>query len=90
MREDRFTSTEADAAVFERARSADEPSERPTRAEAERDEHDDQRDCPDCEQGKHANCLGDAWSNKADDWVPCPCADRGHDVTYHVKHVSTT
>jgi hypothetical protein len=47
-----------------------------------------QRDCPDCEQGKHTNCHGDAWSNDADDWVPCPCADTGHGVTYHVKHVS--
>lgn len=41
MREDYFTSTPEDAAAYERARSADDPVERPTRLEAERDEHDD-------------------------------------------------
>lgn len=76
-REDRFTSTEHDASLYA-AHHADDPDPRPTLAEMQRDEADEQRSCPDCEQGKCRNCLGDAWSNDADDWVPCPCADRGH------------
>jgi len=38
MREDYFTNTERDAAAYERARSADDPSDRPTLAELQRDE----------------------------------------------------
>jgi hypothetical protein len=34
----------------------------------------DLRDCPDCEQGKHANCGGDTWDNERDCFAPCPCA----------------
>jgi hypothetical protein len=35
------------------------------------------RDCPDCEQGKHSGCLIEVLDDN-DDWVPCPCAERGH------------
>jgi hypothetical protein len=31
------------------------------------------RSCPDCEQGKHANCTGEAWCNEHDAPVSCPC-----------------
>jgi hypothetical protein len=40
-REDHFTNTPEDAAAYERARSADDVDDRPTRAEAERDEAGD-------------------------------------------------
>jgi hypothetical protein len=36
------------------------------------------RSCPDCEQGKHRNCTGEAWDNDADDFAPCPCGDLIH------------
>jgi hypothetical protein len=36
------------------------------------------RSCPDCEQGKHGNCTGEAWDNDADAPVPCPCQMAGH------------
>ena len=32
------------------------------------------RPCPDCEQGKHANCTGEAWDNDADAPTTCPCS----------------
>ena len=32
------------------------------------------RSCPDCEQGKHANCTGDAWDNDTDAPTVCPCS----------------
>jgi hypothetical protein len=32
------------------------------------------RDCPDCEQGKHANCTGEAWCNEHDVPARCPCS----------------
>jgi len=32
------------------------------------------RSCPDCEQGKHANCTGEAWDNDADAPTVCPCS----------------
>jgi len=32
------------------------------------------RSCPDCEQGKHANCTGEAWDNDADAPTACPCS----------------
>jgi hypothetical protein len=32
------------------------------------------RPCPDCEQGKHANCTGEAWDNEADAPTACPCS----------------
>lgn len=50
------------------------------------------RDCPDCEQGKHLGCLVEVLatyslgpSSEAQDmiedvWVPCPCAERNHNV----------
>ena len=38
MREDYFTHTEADAGAYERARSADDYDDRPTRAELQHDE----------------------------------------------------
>lgn len=41
MREDRYTHSEADAAAYERMRSADDPDDQPTLLEAERDEADD-------------------------------------------------
>ena len=28
---------------------------------------------PDCAQGKHVACSGQAWDWEADDLVPCPC-----------------
>lgn len=36
--------------------------------------------CPECQQGKHGtgNCDGSTWSDALDDYVPCPCAERGH------------
>jgi len=36
------------------------------------------RSCPDCEQGKHRNCTGEAWDNDVDDFAPCPCGDLIH------------
>jgi RecJ-like exonuclease len=32
------------------------------------------RACPDCEQGKHANCTGEAWDNDTDAPTACPCS----------------
>jgi hypothetical protein len=32
------------------------------------------RDCPDCEQGKHQNCTGEAWDTIKDDFTVCPCS----------------
>jgi hypothetical protein len=32
------------------------------------------RPCPDCEQGKHANCTGEAWCNEHDVPARCPCS----------------
>lgn len=49
MREDRFTSSEYDAAMYETRRGlADDPDERPTLIEAERDEADDDGDQDTC------------------------------------------
>lgn len=28
---------------------------------------------PDCRDGKHRNCSGDAWDTEADAYVDCPC-----------------
>jgi len=36
------------------------------------------RACPDCEQGKHRNCTGQAWDNVIDDFTVCPCYQAGH------------
>lgn len=33
--------------------------------------------CPDCRDGKHRNCNGDAWSDAVDSLVPCECTE-GH------------
>jgi hypothetical protein len=32
------------------------------------------RSCPDCEQGKHQNCTGEAWCNEHDVPARCPCS----------------
>jgi hypothetical protein len=32
------------------------------------------RDCPDCEQGKHQNCTGEAWDTEKDEPCVCPCS----------------
>ena len=32
------------------------------------------RSCPDCEQGKHRNCTGEAWCNEHDVPARCPCS----------------
>lgn len=32
---------------------------------------------PDCRQGKHGSCTGDAWDDTADHLVPCPCTCHG-------------
>jgi hypothetical protein len=29
--------------------------------------------CPECRDGKHAACIGDAWDPKTDAIVPCIC-----------------
>jgi recombination protein RecT len=34
--------------------------------------------CPECQQGKHQNCEGQAWDNDADGPVACACADESH------------
>lgn len=34
--------------------------------------------CPECVQGKHGNCDGTAWDDKADAPTACPCEKRGH------------
>jgi len=32
--------------------------------------------CPECAQGKCANCIGETWDPEADDVVDvCPCAE---------------
>jgi hypothetical protein len=52
------------------------------------------RDCPNCEQGKHAICTEqviapgipmlsgvgyfESFVDDDDNWVPCPCAEREH------------
>lgn len=28
---------------------------------------------PDCRDGKHDACIGRAWDEEADEWVPCGC-----------------
>lgn len=34
--------------------------------------------CPECMQGKHANCDGFTWDERADAPTACPCEKRGH------------
>lgn len=34
--------------------------------------------CPECQQGKHQNCSGQAWDNAADEAVACGCDDESH------------
>lgn len=34
--------------------------------------------CPECQQGKHQNCSGQAWDNAADEPVSCGCTDGSH------------
>jgi hypothetical protein len=36
------------------------------------------RDCPECQQKKHANCTGWAIDPDTDEFVPCECAEGGH------------
>lgn len=33
--------------------------------------------CPECREGKHRNCNGDAWSNVLDEVVSCNCRTLG-------------
>lgn len=35
--------------------------------------------CPECQQGKHGNCNGEAWDMLGDHPTPCACGDHGHD-----------
>lgn len=35
--------------------------------------------CPECKNGKHINCDGEAWSVDIDGPVPCACGERGHE-----------
>jgi len=37
------------------------------------------RVCPECEQGKHGNCDGDAWDFQRDERSGCACAEHKHD-----------
>lgn len=34
--------------------------------------------CPECAQGKHVNCTGDAWDYGADEPTACDCYRSGH------------
>lgn len=34
--------------------------------------------CPECQQGKHQNCEGQAWDPEADEPGPCACPDEAH------------
>lgn len=36
------------------------------------------RDCPECRNGKHANCTGWALDEDTDEVVDCDCASGGH------------
>lgn len=36
--------------------------------------------CPECRDGKHDNCNGDAWDMAADQPAACSCQARGHQV----------
>lgn len=31
--------------------------------------------CPECRQGKHVNCDGEAWDTEADQPTTCACAE---------------
>jgi hypothetical protein len=57
MREDRFTNMEADAAAYERHRAQDDVNDRPTLAELQRDEGDE--DCLHLHQSR--DTWGGAW-----------------------------
>jgi hypothetical protein len=37
-----------------------------------------ERDCPECQQGKHRNCTDWAIDPDTDEVVPCDCASGGH------------
>lgn len=49
----------------------------PVRAGPRDDDNDDKKEGgtmnPDCSQGKHVACSGQAWDWDTDDLVPCPC-----------------
>lgn len=34
--------------------------------------------CPECRDGKHDNCAGQAWDFDRDQPVPCSCEEAGH------------
>jgi hypothetical protein len=34
--------------------------------------------CPECRDGKHDNCDGSGWDRETDEFIRCPCAQRGH------------
>jgi hypothetical protein len=35
--------------------------------------------CPDCEQNKHAACVGDAWDKETDEPAVCSCYEANHE-----------
>lgn len=37
--------------------------------------------CPECEAGKHGNCIDQAYDATCDVVVPCRCFNAEHDVT---------
>lgn len=39
--------------------------------------------CPDCKQGKHANCDSGAWDEKNDRPTPCRCWVQAHNLDEH-------
>jgi hypothetical protein len=68
MREDRFSNTEADAAAYERHRAQDDVDDRPTLAELQRDEGDE--DCLHLHQ-KDTSDPNDPWAEQV--WVCTVC-----------------
>lgn len=34
--------------------------------------------CPDCEEGKHGACVGQAWDKVLDEPTPCNCPNESH------------
>lgn len=36
--------------------------------------------CPECAQGKHGNCDGQAWDFTLDEMTPCQCKSAEHEV----------
>jgi hypothetical protein len=46
-------------------------------------EHEEQQmpTCPDCQSGKHANCVNEAWDFDKDEATECACFARDHQET---------